>query len=117
MAMGLIGRKIGMTRIFTEDGASIPVSVVAIKKNRVSQIKKVDSDGYNAIQLTAGEKKPSRVNKAMAGHFAAAQVEAGDLLCEFRMDSVDAYTLGQELNISDVFVEGQKVDVSGISKG
>jgi large subunit ribosomal protein L3 len=117
MAIGLIGQKIGMTRIFTEDGISIPVSVVSINNNRVSQIKKVEVDGYNAIQLTAGEKKASRVSKPMAGHFAAAQVEAGNMLCEFRVDSVEGYTLGQQLNMADIFTVGQKLDVSGLSKG
>ena len=117
MAIGLIGHKIGMTRIFTEDGLSIPVSVVAIKNNRVSQIKNIELDGYNAIQLTGGEKKASRVSKPMAGHFAAAQIEAGNIMCEFRVESVDGYELGQQLSLTDVFTVGQKVDVSGLSKG
>ena len=117
MAIGLIGHKIGMTRIFTEDGLSIPVSVVAIKNNRVSQIKSIESDGYNAIQLTGGEKKASRVSKPMAGHFAAAQVEAGNIVCEFRVDSLDGYELGQQLSLTDIFTVGQQLDVSGVSKG
>ncbi|MCP0913810.1 MULTISPECIES: 50S ribosomal protein L3 [Legionella] len=115
--IGLLGRKIGMTRVFTTEGKSIPVSVVEVYANRVSQLKNVDVDGYTAVQLVAGTKKTSRVNKAMAGHFAKAQVEAGDMLCEFRLDDIDQYTLGQSLTVADVFNEGQFVDVSAISKG
>jgi large subunit ribosomal protein L3 len=117
MTIGLLGRKIGMTRVFTEDGVSIPVSVVEILPNRVSQIKTVDTDGYTAIQLTGGEKKSSHVNKPLTGHFAKAQIEAGDMLCEFRMESVDEYTAGQLLSVNDVFNEGEFVDVAAISKG
>ncbi|OGV34635.1 MAG: 50S ribosomal protein L3 [Legionellales bacterium RIFCSPHIGHO2_12_FULL_35_11] len=115
--IGLLGRKIGMTRVFTADGNSIPVSVVEVHPNRVSQLKSTETDGYNAVQLTAGTKKTSRVSKPMAGHFAKAEVEAGDMLCEFRVDSVSDYKCGQEIAISDVFKEGQLVDVSAISKG
>jgi len=82
---GLIGRKIGMTRVFTADGVSLPVTVVEVHPNRVSQVKNIESDGYNAIQLTGGTKKASRVNKPMTGHFAKAAIEAGDMLCEFRL--------------------------------
>lgn len=117
MMIGLLGRKVGMTRVFTEDGASIPVSVVEIVPNRVSQIKDETRDGYNAIQLTGGVKKASRVNKPMTGHFAAAQVEAGDMMCEFRVDSLEQYALGQVISVADVFSGGQKVDVSAHSKG
>lgn len=117
MAIGLIGRKIGMTRVFTAEGASIPVSVVEVSPNRVSQLKNVARDGYTAVQLTGGTKKASRVSKPMAGHFAAAQVEAGDMLCEFRVDSVDDFSLGQSLTVSDVFADGQFVDVASTSKG
>ena len=117
MTIGLVGRKIGMTRVFTTEGASIPVSVVEVYPNRVSQVKDVERDGYNAIQLTAGTKKASRVNKPMAGHFAKAEIDAGDMLCEFRLDSVVDFTLGQTLTVSDVFSDGQMVDVSSISKG
>lgn len=116
MANGLLGRKVGMTRIFTEDGA-IPVSVVEVLPNRVSQRKTVDTDGYNAVQLTGGTKKTSHVNKPLAGHFAKAEIDAGDMICEFRVDSVDSYALGQVLTVSDVFSEGQFVDVSATSKG
>lgn len=116
MANGLLGRKVGMTRIFTEDGA-IPVTVVEVLPNRVSQRKTVDIDGYDAVQLTGGSKKASHVSKPLAGHFAKAEVEAGDMLCEFRVDSIDSFTAGQILTVSDVFAEGQYVDVSAISKG
>lgn len=115
--IGLLGRKVGMTRIFTTDGVSIPVSVVEVHPNRVSQLKDVTTDGYTAIQLTGGQKKASRVNKALTGHFAAAKIEAGDMLCEYRVDSIESYSLGQTLTVSDVFADGQWVDVSSVSKG
>ncbi|MDF1757703.1 MAG: 50S ribosomal protein L3 [Legionellaceae bacterium] len=115
--IGLLGRKIGMTRVFTADGISIPVSVVEVHPNRISQLKTVETDGYNAIQLTGGIKKTSRVNKPSAGHFAKAEVEAGDMMCEFRVDSTDEFKFGQEINAADVFTEGQLVDVSATSKG
>lgn len=117
MTIGLLGRKIGMTRVFTDEGASIPVSVVEVKPNRVSQIKNAESDGYNAVQITGGEKKASHVNKPLAGHFAKAEIEAGDMLCEFRLENVDQYKAGQIITVSDVFSDGQQVDVSAISKG
>jgi large subunit ribosomal protein L3 len=117
MAIGLLGRKIGMTRVFTPEGISIPVSVVEVLPNRVSQVKNTDTDGYEAIQLTGGIKKASRVSKPMAGHFAKAEIEAGDMLCEFRINSDHDYTLGQVLNVADVFHDGQIVDVSATSKG
>lgn len=115
--IGLLGRKIGMTRVFTTDGVSVPVSVVEVQPNRVSQIKSEEKDGYKAIQLTGGSKKASRVNKAMAGHFAKAEIEAGNMLLEFKLDSIESYTLGQVLQVADVFTPGQFVDVSGTSKG
>lgn len=117
MTIGLLGRKIGMTRIFTEAGASLPVTVVEILPNRVSQIKSVNTDGYNAIQMTGGAKKASNVNKPLAGHFAKAGIEAGDMLTEFRVSAVDAFTLGQVFTAEDVFKEGEYVDVSAISIG
>jgi large subunit ribosomal protein L3 len=117
MAIGLIGYKIGMTRVFTTDGESIPVSVVEVYPNRISQVKNVENDGYNAVQLTGGIKKASRVNQPMAGHFAKASIEAGDMLCEFRLNSIDDFKLGQILNVADVFQDGQQVDVSSVSKG
>lgn len=115
--IGLIGRKIGMTRIFTADGAAIPVSLVEVLPNRVSQRKTVEIDGYDAVQLTGGTKKASHVKKPMAGHFAKAEIEAGDMLCEFRVTSIDDFTAGQVLTVADVFNEGQYVDVSAVSKG
>lgn len=115
--IGLLGRKIGMTRVFTAEGISVPVSVIEVEPNRVSQIKSDETDGYLAIQLTGGTKKANRVNKPMAGHFAKAEIEAGDMLKEYTVDSVDSFKLGQTISINDVFTAGQFVDVSGTSKG
>lgn len=115
--IGLLGRKIGMTRIFSEEGISHPVSVVEIYPNRVSQIKTVETDGYHAVQLTGGKKKAQAVNKPMAGHFAKAEVEAGDMLAEFRLLNDSDYTLGQVISVADVFENGVYVDVSAVSKG
>jgi len=117
MTIGLLGRKIGMTRVFTAAGVSVPVSVVEVLPNRVSQVKSDETDGYKAVQLTGGTKKASKVKKPMVGHFAKAEIEAGDMLIEFRIESPDEYTLGQVISVSDVFSEGQFVDVSGTSKG
>ncbi len=116
MSIGLVGRKSGMTRIFTEEGASVPVTVVEVQPNRVTQIKTLETDGYSAIQVTAGARKASRVSKAMAGHFAKASTEAGDGLWEFRTEDLDGLELGGELKV-DRFEAGQKVDVTGTSKG
>jgi large subunit ribosomal protein L3 len=116
MAIGLIGRKRGMTRIFSEDGVSTPVTVIEVEPNRVSQLKTVDTDGYNAIQVTVGEKKSSRVTKPEAGHFAKAQTPAGRNVTEFRVDEASELELGAELKV-DMFEAGQKIDVSGITKG
>ncbi len=118
MTMGLIGRKRGMTRIFTADGASIPVTVVEAQPNRITQIKTVETDGYRALQVVAGSRKASRVAKSAAGHFAAAKVEAGDLLTEFRIEDRDEteYQLGATLEVG-LFEAGQKVDVIGTSIG
>ncbi len=117
MTIGLVGRKCGMTRIFTEDGSSVPVTVVEVAPNKVTQVKTVDTDGYSAIQITQGAKKASRVNKASAGHFAKAGVEAGLGLWEFRTEqSEEAFEIGQELTVSR-FEAGQIVDVTGQSKG
>ena len=115
MAISLLGQKVGMTRIFSEDGAATPVTVIEVSPNRVSQVKTVESDGYNAVQLTAGAKKASRVNKALAGHYAKAKVEAGSECREVRIDPAE-YELGSSVSV-DVFEEGQVVDVSGVSKG
>lgn len=117
MTIGLLGRKIGMTRVFTEAGISIPVSVVEVVPNRVSQIKTMDVDGYSAVQLTGGNKKSSHVNKPLAGHFSKSEVEAGDMVCEFRVDSIDAFTAGQVISVQDIFNEGQLVDVAATTKG
>jgi large subunit ribosomal protein L3 len=117
MMIGLLGRKIGMTRVFTAEGLSVPVSVVEVHPNRVSQIKTLDTDGYTAVQITGGTKKASKVNKAMTGHFAKAQIEAGDMQAEFWIDSEDAFQLGQVISVADVFAAGQYVDVSGTTKG
>jgi len=107
MAISLVGRKCGMTRIFTEEGASIPVTVIEVLPNRISQIKTVDADGYSAVQVSVGQKKSSRVTKAEAGHFAKAGV---------RVDSTDGFAIGQELTVA-AFQAGQFVDVAGQSKG
>ncbi|RLQ21256.1 50S ribosomal protein L3 [Seongchinamella sediminis] len=117
MAIGLVGRKSGMTRVFTEDGASIPVTVVEISPNRVTQIKELETDGYRAVQVTAGNRKASKVSKSEAGHFAKAGVEAGNALLEFRLDAADeAPEVGSELTV-ERFEVGQIVDVTGKSKG
>ena len=118
MTIGVIGRKAGMTRIFTEQGESIPVSVIEVSSNRITQIKTEETDGYQAIQITTGSKKASRVNKPMAGHFARAGVEAGRGLWEFRVESDEAadLTVGGELSI-EMFAAGQKIDVSGTTIG
>lgn len=118
MTMGLVGRKRGMTRVFTEDGASVPVTVIEAQPNRITQVKTAETDGYRALQVTAGSRKASRVSKPEAGHFANAKVEAGDLLCEFRLGDDDAseHEVGGELKV-DLFEAGQKVDVTGTSIG
>ncbi len=118
MTMGIVGRKCGMTRVFTDDGISIPVTVIEAQPNRITQVKTVETDGYRALQVTAGSKKPSRVSKPLAGHFAAAKVEAGDLLTEFRIADGDdtEYEVGSTLEV-ELFEEGQKVDVIGTSIG
>ena len=118
MTMGLVGRKRGMTRVFTDDGDSIPVTVIEAQPNRITQVKTVETDGYRALQVSAGSRKASRVSKPEAGHFAAAKVEAGDLLTEFRLDDADdgEFEKGGELKV-DLFEEGQKVDVIGTSIG
>ena len=118
MTMGLVGRKCGMTRVFTEDGISIPVTVIEAQPNRITQVKTVETDGYRALQVTAGSRKASRVSKPAAGHFAAAKVEAGDLITEFRLQDADAgeFELGGEHKV-DLFEAGQKVDVIGTSIG
>jgi len=118
MAIGLVGRKSGMTRIFTEDGTSIPVTVIEAGPNRITQVKTQDSDGYTAVQVTTGSRKAQRVTKPMAGHFAKAGSVAGRGTWEFRVDAPAAaeLVLGGALGV-DQFEAGQKVDVTGVSKG
>ena len=114
--IGLVGRKVGMTRVFTEEGVSIPITVVEVEANRVTQVKSLETDGYAAIQITAGEKKASRVSKPEAGHFAKAGVEAGRGLWEFRLENGEEFAVGSELTV-ELFNETKKVDVTGTSKG
>ena len=118
MSLGLVGRKVGMTRVFTDDGDTIPVTVVDVSNNRVTQIKTAETDGYAAVQVTYGRRRPSRVNKAAAGHFAKAGAEAGHTLKEFRVkpDELANFKLGGAVS-ADIFKPGQKVDVSGTSQG
>ncbi len=116
MSLGLVGRKVGMTRVFSDDGVSTPVTVIEVEPNRVSQIKTVETDGYVAVQVVTGSRRASRVNKPMAGHYRKAGVEAGRGSWEFRVDSADDLELGSEIKV-DLFEQGQIVDVSGVSKG
>jgi len=118
MSIGLIGQKSGMTRIFTEDGTSVPVTVIEVEANRITQVKTLENDGYSSIQVTVGEKKPGTLNKAIAGHYTSANVSAGRGLWEFRLDSTDAAgkEVGETLEL-DLFSVGQRVDVSGKSIG
>lgn len=116
MTIGIVGRKSGMTRIFTEDGASLPVTVVEASPNLITQIKTLENDGYVAIQVTTGTRRASRVSKAAAGHYAKAGVEAGRGLWEFPADSTDELSVGDQITV-ERFEQGQKVDVTGTSKG
>ncbi|MDZ7752129.1 MAG: 50S ribosomal protein L3 [Gammaproteobacteria bacterium] len=118
MSVGIVGRKAGMTRIFTEDGVSIPVTVIEVENNRITQVKDEETDGYRALQITWGARRASRVNKSAVGHFAKAGVEAGRGMREFRLEADDGgeFEVGQEIKVSR-FEAGQKVDVSGTSKG
>ena len=118
MAIGLIGRKVGMTRIFTEDGTSIPVTVIEATPNRVTQLRTEELDGYRALQVTTGSKKTNRVNKAEAGHFAKAGVEAGRALVEFRLEDNEGgdIEVGSEITV-EIFNDTKKIDVTGTSKG
>ena len=119
MSLGLVGRKVGMTRIFAEDGASIPVTVLDVSNNRVTQIKTQDNDGYVALQVTFGARKASRVTKPVAGHLAKAGVEAGEIIREFRVtaDAAAQYQAGAVVPVTAVFAAGQKVDVQGTTIG
>ena len=118
MTIGIIGRKAGMTRIFTNEGVSVPVTVIEVQPNRVTQIKTVETDGYRAVQVAMGERRASRVTKPMAGHYARAGVTAGDTLREFRLADGEGLELaeGGEILVS-IFEQGQKVDVRGVTKG
>jgi large subunit ribosomal protein L3 len=118
MSLGLVGRKIGMTRVFTEDGSSLPVTVLDVSNNRVTQIKSAETDGYAAVQVAYGERRPGRVTKAAAGHFAKAGVEAGSVLKEFTVDAeqLAGFQAGSVVSV-DVFQVGQKVDVTGVTIG
>ena len=118
MSLGLVGRKVGMTRIFTEDGTSIPVTVLDVSNNRVAQIKTLEHDGYTAVQMTFGSRRPSRINKSLAGHLAKAGVGPGHLLKEFPLSSDELSSLkpGDQVNAT-IFTVGQKVDVTGRSIG
>ena len=118
MSLGLVGRKIGMTRIFTDDGTSLPVTVLDVSNNRVTQIKSASTDGYSAVQVAYGTRRASRVTKAAAGHFAKAGVEAGSVLKEFTAtpEQLASLTLGGNVGV-DLFRVGQKVDVTGVTIG
>ena len=118
MSLGLVGRKVGMTRIFTDDGASVPVTVLEMSNNRVTQVRTPENDGYSAVQVAYGSRRNSRVNKAEAGHFAKAGVDAGEMLREFRVsaDVASQYQPGAVVSV-DLFQAGQKVDVTGTTIG
>jgi large subunit ribosomal protein L3 len=119
MTLGLVGRKVGMTRIFTDDGQTVPVTVVDVSNNRVTQIKTAETDGYSSVQVAFGKRRATRVNKAAAGHFAKAGVEAGQVLREFRVDAeqLAGFKAGDMISPASVFTVGQKVDVTGTSIG
>ena len=116
MTIGIVGRKSGMTRVFNDKGASIPVTVVEVEPNRVTQIKTDEIDGYSAVQVTVGTRRSSRISKSEAGHFAKAGVEAGRGIWELRLDTSAEVKVGENIAV-DQFSVGQKVDVTGISKG
>ena len=118
MSLGLVGRKVGMTRVFAEDGATIPVTVLDVSNNRVTQVKQPESDGYAALQVAFGKRRASRVNKPLAGHLAKAGVEAGSVMKEFKLGASDvaAYKAGDVISVT-IFQVGQKVDVSGVTIG
>jgi len=118
MAIGIVGRKVGMTRVFTEEGDSVPVTVIEVEPNRVTQVRNAETDGYAAVQVTTGHRRMSRVNKPTAGHLAKAGVEPGRGIWEFRLDGAE----GSDIEIggvikADIFEAGQKVDVRGNTKG
>jgi len=119
MTIGIVGRKCGMSRVFTEAGESIPVTLIEATPNRITQVKTVENDGYTAVQVTAGAKRAALISKPLAGHYAKAKVEAGRGLWEFRVDAkeIGKYNVGGELKADEVFKTGQKVDVAGVTKG
>lgn len=116
MTIGIVGRKSGMTRIFTDDGLSVPVTVVEVDPNRITQVKNVETDGYTSVQVTVGSRRASRVTKSEAGHYSKAQTEAGRGLWELRNEEGTDFEVGSQLTV-EVFEAGQKVDVTGTSKG
>jgi len=116
MTIGIVGRKSGMTRVFTDDGVSIPVSVIEVEPNRITQVKSVDTDGYSAVQVTIGARRASRVTKSEAGHFAKANVEAGRGVWELRNEAQEAFEVGTTITVES-FSAGQIIDVTGTSKG
>jgi len=116
MTIGIVGRKSGMTRVFAEDGASIPVTVVEVEPNRIAQLKTQEEDGYTAVQVTAGSRRASRITKPLAGHYAKANVEAGRGLWEFTCEDLDGLEVGGEIT-AERFEVGQMVDVTGTSRG
>ena len=119
MSIGIVGKKCGMTRIFTDAGESSPVTLIEATPNRITQVKTVENDGYSAVQVAVGSKRAALVNKPQAGHFAKAKVEAGRSLWEFRVDANDLgkYQVGGEIKADEVFKAGQIVDVAGVTKG
>jgi large subunit ribosomal protein L3 len=119
MTIGLVGRKCGMSRVFTDDGRSVPVTLIEATPNRVTQVKTVETDGYNAVQVSAGAKRAALLTKPLAGHYAKAKVEAGRGLWEFRLEAEELakFTVGGEVKADEIFAVGQKVDVAGVSKG
>ena len=119
MSIGLVGRKCGMSRVFTDDGRSVPVTLIEATPNRVTQVKTVETDGYNAVQVSAGAKRAALITKPLAGHYAKAKVEGGRGLWEFRLEAgeVGKFEVGGELKAEEIFTVGQMVDVAGISKG
>ena len=116
MTIGIVGRKSGMTRVFTDNGVSIPVSVIEVEPNRITQVKSVDTDGYSAVQVTIGARRASRVTKSEAGHFAKANVEAGRGVWELRNEAQEAFEVGATITVES-FSAGQIIDVTGTSKG
>ena len=118
MTIGLVGRKVGMTRIFTDEGDTLPVTVLDVSDNRITQIKSLDKDGYSAVQVTFGKRRASRVNKSLAGHLAKAGVEAGHILKEFRAkaEELTALKVGGKMDV-EMFKPGQMVDVTGVTQG